>query len=210
MKYRVKEKCGLCGKVQLLQPHLKSAHKIKTWEEYTTLLKKQGKRILRSKVQEKGGVPSRGLHSLLKEITSVAVESRKRVAEGGMNGNNISETCEGFAGKRAIRDRVMEDEHFGTREDRNISPNCGQGLAQRVPYSEEEFLRFCVHNTNLYSVLATHHAIKEGKEDPAMVLHTLSKKMSIEYCRNLIDMDLMQKLHGYYRFSEFYPYAKEK
>ena len=103
-----------------------------------------------------------------------------------------------------------EDELIDTGKNCKISPNCGQGLTQTLPYSEEEFLRFCVHNRNMYSVLATHHAMKEGKNDPAMVLHTLSKKMSIEYCRNLIDVDLLQKLHGYYRFSEFYLYAKEK
>ena len=100
-----------------------------------------------------------------------------------MNGNNFSETCDGFAGKHVKRDQVMEDEHYGTHEDRDISLNYGQELAQTVHYSGQEFLRFCVHNTNLYSVLATHHAIKVAKDNPAMVLHTLSKKMSIEYCR---------------------------
>ena len=198
MRYRVKEKCGLCGKTLLLQPHLKSAHKIETWEEYTTALKKQNKRILRSKVQEKEEIPNHGLHSLLVQISTVSGKSKKRDSDD-LAGNSV---------KRAL---FREDEHIETRKNREISPNCGQGLAQTLPYSEEEFLRFCVHNTNLYSVLATHHAMKEGKKDPAMVLHILSKKkMSIEYCRNLIDMDLLQKLHGYYRFSEFYPYAKEK
>ena len=73
----MKEKCGLCGKTLLLQPHLKSAHKIKTWEEYTTALKRQGKRILRSQVQEKEEIPNHGLHSLLMQISTVAGKSKK-------------------------------------------------------------------------------------------------------------------------------------
>ena len=130
--------------------------------------------------------------NVLKKITTAAEESRKHMGEGGSKeGNYFTEKCEDLAGKTI----QGKDEHFDTRRHRDISPNCGQGLAQRVPYSEEKFLRFCVHNTNLYSVLATHHAIKAGKEDPAVVLHTLfKKKMSIEYCTNLIDMDLLQKL----------------
>ena len=45
---------------------------MKTWEEYTTALKKQGKRSLRSKVQEKEEIPNNGLHSLLMQISIVA------------------------------------------------------------------------------------------------------------------------------------------
>lgn len=235
MRYRVKEKCGLCGKTLLLLPHLKSTHKIKTWEQYISMLKKQGKGIPRKEVKEKKKIPSGGLYSLLKEISTVASESGKRVGKGRVYENELVESHEASKkrmAKRLGKGQVNEDEPEGTDEASNGSrsciqdsedepvdadeasngsPSCSQEMVQTLPYTEEDFLRFCVHNTNLYSVLATNHAIKEGKKDPATVLNTLSKnKMPIEYCRILIKKDLLQKLYGYYRFSEYYPYAKEK
>lgn len=148
MRYRVKEECGLCGKTLLLGPHLKNTHKLKTWDEYIIKLKGLSKRKnITANTME---IPSGGLHSLLKEINPVAAVQRKP--------------------RKHFRETIPSSDN---EEKGEPSPRGTQNV--KVPYTEEEFLRFCVHNTNLYMVLATHQAMKNGKKDPVSVLKTRSQ-----------------------------------
>ena len=51
--------------------------------------------------------------------------------------------------------------------------------------------------------------MESGKQDPAYLLNYLSKnKLNIDYCRYIVDMNLISKLYGYYRFAGYYPYPK--
>ena len=185
MRYRVKEECGLCGKTLLLRPHLKKAHQVKTWDEYVLKLKElKGRKKFQKRPTDEKETPSGGLHSLLKEINPEAAVQKKQ--------------------SRTICEPVHSPDNEG-----ESPPSSPQYI--EVPYTEEEFLRFCVHNTNLYMVLATHQAIKNGKQDPAFVLNYLSKnKLNIDYCKYVVHMNFIPKLYGYYRFAGYYPYAKEK
>ena len=192
MRYHQKEECGLCGKTLLLRPHLKKAHKVNTWDEYIQRLKKlKGKKRFQiTPIVENSDVPAGGLNSLLKEITPmVATDEGKQ----SLNSRKLIP-----AAKK--EDSIDSDE----------SPP-GSPLNVKVPYSEEEFLRFCVHNTNLYMVLATHQAIKSGKKDPVILLNYLSKnKLNIEYCNYIVNTNFIPKIYGYYRFARYYPYGKDK
>lgn len=190
MRYRVKEECGLCGKILLLQPHLKTDHNIKTWREYILKLKEsKGKKPWHKKSPKRKETPSGGLNYLLKQLNPAAATRRKP--------------------RYAFRER-HETIHSPEYKEKEDSPPRRPQCVE-VPYTEEEFLRFCVHNTNLYMVLATHQAMESGKQDPAYLLNYLSKnKLNIEYCRYIVDMNLISKLYGYYRFAGYYPYAKEK
>ena len=183
MRYRVKEECGLCGKTLLLRPHLKTAHNLKTWDEYILKLKgKGGKKSQRKQGEEKQSV-SWGLHSLLQAVkTTGMVQRESREANEGSS---------------------------SSYEDKDTPPSPTKSV--RVNFSEDEFLRFCVHNTNSYMVRATHQAIATKRKDPINVLHYLSKnKLSIENCKYIVDMNFIPKLYGYYRFASYYPYPKGK
>ena len=184
MRYRVKEECALCGRTLLLRPHLWNAHNIKTWDDYITKIKEKNRKRTSIRPTERKEPPAAGLNALLNEIkTTASVERKPRTTKVSPNSP------------------IYEEESDSPKSSHTV----------HVPYTEEEFLRYCVHNTNLYMVLATHHAIKNGKRDPIKVLNSLSKnKLDIECCRTIVDMDFIPKLHGYYRFSAYYPYPKEK
>lgn len=198
MLYRVKEECGLCGKTLLLRPHLKKAHNVKTWDEYILKLKEKGTKKCQRRSAVEKETPSSGLYSLLTEIRTVAAAKRKtrsaRTTEPTSSPPRSPATSNSPPRSPATSD----------------SPPRSPEIVP-VPYTENEFIRFCVHNTNLYMVLATHQAIKNGKKDPVNVLNYLSKnKLTVEFCRYIVDMDFIPKLYGYYRFAGYYPYPKEK
>ena len=217
MRYRVKEECGLCGKTLLLRPHLRKAHNLTTWDEHIQKLKKvKGKkRIHITSAEETSESPAGGLNSLLKEITQVVASDKGKQRPKRWKpapSANEEESGESPPG-RPLNVKVpkrWKPTPSANEEESGESPP-GSPLYVKVPYTEEEFLRFCVHNTNLYMVLATHQAMQSGKKDPVAVLNYLSKnKLNIEYCKFIVDMNYIPKIYGYYRFSRYYPYAKEK
>lgn len=186
MCYRVKEECGICGKTLLLRPHLKNAHKVSTWGEYIAKLKElKGKSKQQQRVAEEKPAPTGRLNALLKKI-SPGVAVRKKTTR--------------LPAQKPICS--LEE----TAESPLISRQCGKLL-----YTEDKFLHFCVHNTNLYMMLATFHAMKDEKKDPVHVLNSLSKnKLSIKHCNYIINENFIRKLYGFCRFAGYYPYATEK
>ena len=137
------------------------------------------------RVAEERATPTGGLNTLLKKISPGAA-AIKRPA------------------------RLPAQESICSPEEAADSPPRSLRSGQLL-YSEDEFLRFCVHNTNLYMVLATFHAMKDEMKDPVRVLNSLSKnKLSIEHFKYIIDENFIRKLYGFYRFAGYYPYATEK
>ena len=172
MRYSVKEECGLCGKTLLLRPRLRKAHNLTTWDEYIQKLKKvKGKkRIHITSAEETSESPAGGLNSLFKEITQVVASDK---------------------GKQ--RPKRWKPVPSVNEEESGESPP-GKPLHVKVAHTEEEFLRFCVHNTNLYMVLATHQAMQSGKKDHVAVLNYLRKnKLNIEYCKFYCRHELYSK-----------------
>lgn len=76
----------------LLHLHIKLAHKIKTWDEYTNLLNKQCKHVQRGNEEEKKSAPLGGLHSLLNDL---AVESKNLGTKAQLKNDKLSGTHKG-------------------------------------------------------------------------------------------------------------------
>ena len=214
MQYRVKEQCGLCGKTLLLRPHLKT-HKIKTWDEYISKLKEiprkqdQGSPLLTRKE-----TPSAGLNSLLRQISATTTSTAKcseSTADSHTNVDQEQEQSTTTTNTANCSTSTADSHEAKGREQEAESGSPADPLILKVNFTEEEYLRFCVHNTNSYMVLATHHAIVNGKSDPSLVLNHLSKnKLTIDHCKYIVDMNLIPTLYGFYRFASYYPYPKGK
>ena len=125
-------------------------HEASIWGEYIVKpgeLKGESKH--QQRVAQEKPAPTGGLNALLKKISRGLV-------------------------MRTTPTRLPAQEPICSPEETADSPlrccRCGQPL-----YSEDEFLCFSVHNTNLHMVLATFHTMKDEKKDPVSVLYSLSK-----------------------------------
>ena len=148
----------LCYSVHTSRMHIKSACGKNILQKLKEL---KGKSKQQQRVAEEKPAPTGGLNALLKKI-SPGVAVRKKTTR--------------LPAQKPICS--LEE----TAESPLISRQCGKLL-----YTEDEFLHFCVHNTNLYMMLATFHAMKDEKKDPVHELNSLSKnKLSIEHCNYIM------------------------
>lgn len=173
MRYRRKEKCVLCGKTLLLLPHLKTAHKIRSIEEYF------------GKVRQQKGLP--------RDVTlSSQAQGQSTAIPSALPALKFPETE-----TKRKSERKITAKRPGSRK----AIHTPSFVPSVTACSEDELLRFFVHNCFPYQVQAACIAARSGQKDPINVLSVLSKgRLSREDCQSVVENGLLKKLYGFYRF----------
>lgn len=212
MKYRKKETCKLCGKTLLLLPHLKRCHKIYSREEYNKLPcaqnNKSGNKVV---VKEK--------HLTSATLPDTDEEYLKT------NQHGLFKAWQNLKAKIPLKPKPVPMEKLTTSKkghhtgDGNLpklrSKLQSNGTSHRKEkiYSLEEMVRYFVHKTYPYQVIAMGLVARKqcykSKSAIASFLHkTCMNNLNIDDCNNAIDY--LQYLCPYYRFCPLFEYSKFK
>ena len=203
MKYRKKETCKICNKTLLLLPHLKTAHKIFSTDEYDKETAHPGK-------DTNAGTDETIISITKSNSSKISPEPDDTTAEETRPRKTLHEAMvdieKRYRPRKAKRKSSSVIVTGKFRKKRKLEQQSSEN------YSLEEKVRYYVHKIkSWYQVIATGLSLKDPRHDDGFsaaryLQRTCMDDFSVEQILEV--MSLLPQLCPYYRFSAYYEYAK--